>query len=95
MASVVGFRFTPPHHLHSDLITWQSIGNVLMTSGLLVLGWFARTLYEAIETLKDDFGAHKVEVARDYVRNNELDRLIERMDAGFDRISDRLDRAGR
>lgn len=53
----------------------QVFFNVVGGGALAALGWFARTLYAAIEGLKADLSEHKVVVARDYVSNRDLDEI--------------------
>ena len=53
----------------------QHFFNLVGGSALAALGWFARTLYAAIEKLKGDLNDHKIIVARDYVSNHDLDEI--------------------
>lgn len=48
----------------------------LLGIGIGVLGWFARVLYDATQSLRRDLSSLEVQLNRDYVRN---DRLREAM----------------
>lgn len=66
--------------------TWQPILNILGAGGLAALGWLGRTLYDSIRALEKDLAQHKHEVARDYVTNNELERIEDKLDRILERL---------
>jgi hypothetical protein len=45
-----------------------------------LLGWLGRQLYTDVKELSGSLAAHRVEVARDYVTNNELQRVHDKLD---------------
>lgn len=71
---------------------WQTLFNWAGGIATAALGWFARTLYYAVHELKRDLADMRVEVARDYVTKAEVTRIEDKIDAGFQRVYDRLDR---
>ncbi len=64
----------------------QTAINLGLSGAGCALGWFAKTLYNAVKALESDLSAHKVEVARDYATNSDLLR----MEAKIDKIVDKL-----
>jgi hypothetical protein len=53
----------------------QYIFNFGLGAACAVLGWFGRTLYSAIEAIKDELTDHKVLVASQYVSKRDLDEI--------------------
>lgn len=59
---------------------WQSLFNFVGGAGLLAIGWAARTMYESIRELQRDLAEHKVEVARDYATNVDIQSINGKLD---------------
>ena len=55
---------------------WQPFINVGLGAISAVFGWVARTFYTDIRALESSIAAHKVEVARDYATNQDLQVTI-------------------
>ena len=69
----------------------QAWWNVLGGGAMAALGWFCKTIYGAVRKLESDLNDHKVKVAEDYAPKSALQRIEEKIDAGFDRIYSKLD----
>lgn len=70
---------------------WQTLFNWAGAAATAAIGWFARTLYYAVEKLKDDHADHKIKVAETYAKKDEIRELGQKIDAGFARMYDKLD----
>lgn len=70
----------------------QAFFNVVGGGALAALGWFARTLYAAIEGLKSDFGEHKVDVAKTYATRLDLIRFEEKLDKILTKVEAKADK---
>ena len=65
----------------------QHIFNLFGTMATAGLGWFAKTLYDAIKSIESDLSAHKVKIAEQYVTNGDLAEVK----AMVQRVLDKLD----
>ena len=73
------------------MVDWQTAFNILMGVGLSVGGWFARTLWDAVQRLTADLAAFRADVERDHVRKDDFRDEIRDMKAILTRIWDKLD----
>ena len=64
----------------------QMIINLLVGSGLGVLGWFARQLWDAVERLKSDVKGIEICLPSNYVRKQDMSAFKHDMEARFDKI---------
>lgn len=69
----------------------QDIINLIIGTILSVLGWFARQLWDAVQTLKSDMKDIEVSLPTHYVRKDELEQRFDKLEAMLDRISEKLD----
>ena len=70
----------------------QPFFNAISAGAIAALGWFARTLYSAIEGLKSDLGDHKVDVAKTYATRLDLIRFEEKLDKILTKVEAKADR---
>jgi hypothetical protein len=61
------------------------IAILLLTIAGACLGWFAREIYQATQTLRKDISSLEVQIARDYVR---YDRMQDAIQPILDAIAD-------
>ena len=54
-------------------------------------GWFARTLWDAVQELKGDLYSLRVEIAKDYTPRNDFKEFATEIRNMFQKISDKLD----
>ena len=59
---------------------FQHLIDIVLAGLTATLGWFGRTLYGAVESLKSDLAEHKVIVARDYATNDDLRDINSKLD---------------
>lgn len=69
----------------------QGIINIIIGVVLSVLGWFARQLWDAVQTLKEDMKDLEVELPTHYLRKDEFESRLDKIEAMLERIFDRLD----
>jgi chaperonin cofactor prefoldin len=69
----------------------QSLINIVIGTVLSVLGWFARQLWDAVQDLKRDVKAIEVDLPTSYVRKEDLEARLDRLEAALNRIFEKLD----
>ena len=69
----------------------QSTINLALGAALAVAGWFARILWEAVQTLKSDLHQIEVDLPVNYVRKDDMDKRMDHIEDMFKRIYDKLD----
>lgn len=69
----------------------QGIINIIIGVVLSVLGWFARQLWDAVQTLKNDMKELEVELPTYYLRKDEFESKLDKIEAMLERIFDKLD----
>ncbi len=69
----------------------QSIINLALGAALAVAGWFARILWEAVQSLKADIHQIEVDLPLHYVRKDDMDKRMDHIEDMFKRIYDKLD----
>ena len=69
----------------------QGIINIIIGVVLSVLGWFARQLWDAVQTLKNDMKELEVELPTHYLRKDEFESRLDKIENMLERIFDRLD----
>jgi len=69
----------------------QSTINLALGAALAVAGWFARILWEAVQSLKSDVHQIEVDLPVNYVRKDDMDKRMDHIEDMFKRIYDKLD----
>lgn len=69
----------------------QGTINLALSTALALAGWFARQLWEAVQTLKTDLHKIEVDLPISYVRKDDLDKRMDHIEDMFKRIYDKLD----
>jgi hypothetical protein len=69
----------------------QSTINMVFGALLAMTGWFARILWEAVQTLKADLHAVEVDLPKSYVSKFDMDKRMDHIEDMFKRIYDKLD----
>jgi hypothetical protein len=72
-------------------MTDQAIINLIIGAVLSVLGWFARQLWDAVQDLKSDMKQIEVDLPTHYVRKEDLESRLDRIEASLNRIFEKLD----
>jgi hypothetical protein len=71
---------------------WQIILNIVAGAIVGVGGWFARRLYDAVDSLQSDISRIELHLSENYVKKSEVDSFRTDMDKRFDRIEVLLDK---
>jgi hypothetical protein len=71
---------------------FQTILNFALGSLSAVLGWFARELWAAVQTLKDDLYKLREEIAKDYMPKDEFQTFKSELFSMLRRIEDKLEK---
>ena len=69
----------------------QTTINLALGAALAVAGWFARILWEALQSLKADIHQIEVDLPLHYVRKDDMDKRMDHIEDMFKRIYDKLD----
>jgi hypothetical protein len=69
----------------------QSTFNIALSAALAAIGWFARQLWEAVRSLKDDLHRIEADLPKSYVLKDDLDKRMDHIEHMFQRIYDKLD----
>ena len=69
----------------------QSTINLTLGAALAVAGWFARILWEAVQSLKSNVHQIEVDLPINYVRKDDMDKRMDHIEDMFKRIYDKLD----
>jgi hypothetical protein len=69
----------------------QGTINMAVGAALAVVGWFARQLWEAVQSLKGDIHQIEIDLPVNYVRKDDMDKRMDHIENMFQRIYDKLD----
>lgn len=70
----------------------QSLLNLTLGSGVAVIGWLARTLWDAVQALRKDLSSLREEIAEDRVHKDDFKELSQTIMRKLDKIEDKIDR---
>ena len=70
---------------------FQHFLNLAVGTVLTVLGWFARQLWSAVQDLKKDLTAVEIALPTHYVRKEELETRLDKLEVILMKIYDKLD----
>ncbi len=71
---------------------FQTLLNLILGSFTAALGWFAREMYTAVQSLKDDLYKFREEVAKEYIPKNEFNLFKEELFNTLRRIEDKIEK---
>lgn len=72
-------------------MTDQAIINLIIGIVLSVLGWFARQLWDAVQDLKRDMKQIEVDLPTLYLRKDDFEARLDRIELSLNRIFEKLD----
>jgi hypothetical protein len=73
-------------------VNYQDLINMAASTAILAMGWFARQLWDAVNSLKGDLSALREEIAKDYTRRDDFKDFASEIRSMFREISDKLDK---
>jgi hypothetical protein len=69
----------------------QDLFNYIVGTLFAILGWFGKTLWDAVQALKEDLKDIEIDLPSTYVKKTELDNRLQKIETMLDKIFDRLD----
>lgn len=69
----------------------QNLLNTVAGLAIGIGGWFARQLWDSVQDLKKDVHQIEVDLPRNYVMKDDLDKRMSHIEDMFQRIYDKLD----
>jgi len=71
-----------------DMQTWV---NIIATVAIAVGGWFGRSLWDAVDKLKNDIHQIEVDLPNNYIQKNQFSDGMKEIKEMLIRISEKLD----
>ena len=69
----------------------QQLINYILSSVMAILGWLGKTVWDAVQDLKNDIKNIEVELPTYYVRKDELDARLDKLEILLSKIYDKLE----
>lgn len=69
----------------------QDLINLILSSIMAVLGWVGKTVWDAVQELKKDLKEIEVELPTYYVRKDELENRMDKIETMLSKIYDKLE----
>lgn len=69
----------------------QDLINYILGTMMTILGWLGKTVWDAVQDLKNDLKDLEVELPTNYVRKDELEARLDKLETMLAKIYDRLD----
>lgn len=70
---------------------WQNIINLGLGGVIGAVGWFARQVWDSVQSLKQDIKQIEIDLPTHYVRKIDLDARLDRLEATLEKIFYKLD----
>lgn len=70
---------------------FQSIINMAIATAFSVAGWFAKQVWDAVQSLKADMKQIEIDLPTHYVRKDDLEARFDKIDAMLNRLFEKLD----
>jgi len=73
------------------MIDFQFFFNTVLGAALMVIGWFARQLWDATQQLKQDVSDLELNVSEHYVKKVDITARFDKIEAILERLFDKLE----
>ena len=73
------------------MIDNQFLVNMVGMAAIGTGGWFARVIWDAVNTLREDLHELEVDLPKTYVSKSDIDKRMDHIETMFQRIYDKLD----
>jgi len=73
-------------------MTFDQALQVLFGAAILAIGWFARVLYSAVNSLRKDLSDLQIHIAEKYIPKEDFNRLADEIKNLLNNIVDKLDK---
>jgi hypothetical protein len=70
---------------------FQFFFNTILGAALMVIGWFARQLWDATQKLKDDVSDLELNMSENYVKKVDIQARFDKIETILERLFDKLD----
>jgi hypothetical protein len=71
---------------------WQTLINIGSGTLLATFGWFARELWDAMKSIKEDIHLLEVKLAKEYTTQQDMNARFDKLEGILERIFDRIDK---
>ena len=73
------------------MIDFQFFFNTVLGAALMVIGWFARQLWDATQQLKQDVSDLELNVSEHYVKKVDIAARFDKIESILERLFDKLE----
>ena len=70
---------------------FQFFFNTVLGAALMVIGWFARQLWDATQKLKEDLSDLELNISEKYVKKSEIAARFDKIEIILEKLFDKLD----
>jgi predicted phage tail protein len=70
---------------------FQFFFNTVLGAALMVIGWFARQLWDATQKLKEDVSDLELNMSENYVKKIDITSRFDKIEAILERLFDKLE----
>lgn len=70
---------------------FQFFFNTVLGAALMVIGWFARQLWDATQKLKDDVSDLELNMSENYVKKIDITARFDKIESILERLFDKLE----
>ena len=70
---------------------FQFFFNTVLGAALMVIGWFARQLWDATQKLKEDLSDLELNISEKYVKKSEISARFDKIESILERLFDKLE----
>ena len=70
---------------------WQNVINVGLGAVIGTIGWFARQIWDSVQSLKEDIKQIEIDLPTNYARKVDIDARFDRLESILEKIFDRLE----
>jgi hypothetical protein len=70
---------------------WQNVINLGLGAVIGTIGWFARQIWDSVQSLKDDIKQIEIDLPTNYARKVDIDARFDRLESILEKIFDRLE----
>jgi len=71
---------------------WQTLINIGAGTLLATFGWFARELWDAMKSIKEDIHLLEVKLAKEYTTQQDMNARFDKLEGILERIFDKIDK---
>jgi predicted phage tail protein len=73
------------------MMDFQFFFNTVLGAALMVIGWFARQLWDATQKLKEDVSDLELNMSENYVKKIDITSRFDKIESILERLFDKLE----